>query len=58
MGLAVAITNGLSMLLVLFVLLPIILLTWFAVGTVLAMFFGPLGYILAFLMMVYYGRHF
>jgi hypothetical protein len=57
MGLAVALNNVFVWFLVIFVALPVILLTWFAVGTVLAMVMGPLGYIITLIMMLYFWRH-
>lgn len=57
-SLAVSINNVFLGLLVLFVAMPLALLTWLAIGTVLSMFLGPLGYVLAVIMMLYFWSNF
>lgn len=58
MGLAVMLNNLFVILPLAIVFVMISLLFWFSVGVVLSLFFGPLGYFFALVMMLYYRRHF
>jgi hypothetical protein len=45
-------------LLLLFVALPVTLLFWYLVGFVLSLFLGPLGFVIAFVLMLHYSRYY
>jgi hypothetical protein len=54
MSLAVQLNNIFVWGLVIFVAIPLGLLTWLALGTVLSFVIGPLGYIVVLGAMIYY----
>lgn len=56
-GLAVSINNIFLLLVYIFVYIPLLLLFWFSIGTVLSFLMGPLGYVVALIGMVYYWKN-
>ena len=56
-GLAVSLNNIFLTLLFIFVYLPLVLLFWLMVGTIISFFIGPLGYVVAAFLAFYYWQN-